>query len=259
MGEASLNLQTSWMNEMKLMLKSMSEQMSQLATKDDLIKIDEKINYAISGFEKVKEELVVIKAENKQLKEKLADLENKSRRNNLIFRGIPESTDYRKVVHELCGSLLGLTSEVNIVQAFPIGRSRTGRRVVLVEFASYKDVLLIMSSMHKAKNTDILIQQDLSYVTRIRRNNLLFWRRRIMQIIPGARLRLRTDVLILTVNNRTVKFKWDDEDGLITEERGNGLALLAEITGVDFLNLPNEAGSGGSVSGVTTEGTPHLK
>lgn len=113
--------------------------------------------------------------------------------------------------------------------------------------------------MHKAKNTDILIQQDLSYVTRIRRNNLLFWRRRIMQIIPGARLRLRTDVLILTVNNRTVKFKWDDEDGLITEERGNGLALLAEITGVDFLNFPNEAGSGGSVSSVTTEGTPHLK
>lgn len=236
----SSNVQSSWIQEIKVMIANINEQMISVAKKDDINILNVKMDKIMVEHSNMKIEIAAIKEENKQLKEKIIDLENKSKRNNLIFRGIPESSHYESVIKEVCRDILGLQNEVDIIQAFPIAKNFSSNRgnVVLAEFASYKDVLMINSNLRKTQNTGIQIHQDFSIATRVKRGKLLLLRREIRRRLPELWIRLHTDTLLIrNAQGVTIKLKWNDEAGLVTTGGVDGFPALKETTGCDFSYL----------------------
>uniref|UniRef100_T1IFC9 Uncharacterized protein n=1 Tax=Rhodnius prolixus TaxID=13249 RepID=T1IFC9_RHOPR len=237
------SFQPSFLNEIKVMMKSMNEQISKLATKEDIGKLEEKIERVLTDNEKMTVELAGLKEENKQLRDRVGALENRVRRNNLIFRGVPDSADYEQAVKDICRNVLGLQEEVSIVQAFPISKSSatSENKVVLAEFLAYKDVLKINAKLRNIKDTGLNIHQDFEPETRLRRAKLLALRREVKRTSPNLRIRLRTDMLLVTGNNgHVIKLKWGDEHGLRTTDGKDGMKALAELTGSDFSNFFKE-------------------
>lgn len=107
---------------------------------------------------------------------KSIDLEARSRRNNLIFRGHPESVendDCFKIIRQFLAEKLEINPDVCIQRAHRLGylnrrrRDRWGRqaslnqpRSIIVNFRDYQDVELILSNAKKLKDTPFGINRD---------------------------------------------------------------------------------------------------
>lgn len=81
--------------------------MKQLATKQDLDNLEDKIDEVIKENNVLKEEINKQKTINEELKMKLDILENKMRRKNLIFNGVIVSQNLKATVQNLCKNLVG--------------------------------------------------------------------------------------------------------------------------------------------------------
>ena len=116
-------------------------------------------------------------AQNERLKlveYKSIDMEARSRRNNLIFRGHPENVendDCVAIVRRFLQKWLGLNPDMCIQRAHRIGnvnrmrRSRGGKisnqpRPIIVNFRDYEDVELILENAKKLKDTSFGINRD---------------------------------------------------------------------------------------------------
>ncbi|XP_065642142.1 uncharacterized protein LOC136073830 [Hydra vulgaris] len=94
------------------------------------------------------------------IKDKLAELEDRSRRNNLRFNGIQESEnetweESEKKIHELLNSRLGINNNIIIERAHKTGKLNYGgkmkNRTIFVKFLNYKDKQTIMENYSKLK------------------------------------------------------------------------------------------------------------
>lgn len=235
MEASSGSIQPAWLHDMMGMIKSLNEKMAKVATKDDLNNIDNKIEKALSGYNELKKDLKVLKQENREMREKIEELENRTRKNNLIFRGLSDHSDYEKVIRDVCRNVLNVTQDINILQAFKIGNLKDDKKIVFVELASYRDIAAILSKLSNLKNTGIYINRDFGFLTRRRRTKLLLLRKEIKRSLPEMKIHLREDKLIVTnVNGRSVKLKWSEDSGLLTTDDMNGFAELKVITSCDF-------------------------
>lgn len=108
------------------------------------------------------------------------DLENRSRRNNLIFYGINEDANETWAISEAkvaktCDNLLGLKLEdTHIERAHRLGRFNAGRcRPIIVNFSSFKTKQGILSQGLRFKDSGISIREDFSESVRQDRRKLL--------------------------------------------------------------------------------------
>ncbi|XP_065684296.1 uncharacterized protein LOC136096680 [Hydra vulgaris] len=94
------------------------------------------------------------------IKDKLAELEDRSRRNNLRFNGIQESEnetweESEKKIHEILNSRLGINNNIIIERAHRTGKLDYGgkmkNRTIVVKFLNYKDKQTIMENYLKLK------------------------------------------------------------------------------------------------------------
>jgi len=115
----------------------------------------------------------------KTLAYKSIDLEARSRRNNLIIRGIAENYDENcfEIVRGLLGRNLGINpATVYITRAHRLGvRSRDRhhvRRPIIVNFRDFGDVERIMSVTNRLRNTPFSIDYDLPKEIQAARKNL---------------------------------------------------------------------------------------
>ena len=96
----------------------------------------------------------------------LADIEARSRRNNLIFRGITENRGENcfQIIRDLIYEHLDLDSDrVYIARAHRLGkfdRHSTKHRPIVVNFRDYCDVKIIMNNAHMLKGKTISIDDD---------------------------------------------------------------------------------------------------
>lgn len=96
----------------------------------------------------------------KSLSAKVDNLENQSRRCNLVFYGVNESdnpernADSERKILELCESKLGLQN-LSIGRAMHrLGRFQSGKnRPLIASFTSYKEKQLILENARKLKNS----------------------------------------------------------------------------------------------------------
>lgn len=110
---------------------------------------------------------------------RLDDLEDRSRRNNLILRGVPDARESweeteAKVASALTASLGGDFPRNSIERAHRLGAFSSSRcRPVIVKFLSYKTKNMILASRSKLKPSNIMVNEDFSPATRHARSKLL--------------------------------------------------------------------------------------
>lgn len=112
------------------------------------------------------------------------DIENRSRRNNLLFFGIPDSgketwDDSEAKVIQLCTDKLGVTVNPSSVErAHRIGKHTVDKpRPIIVKFGLFKDKQRVLSAALKLKGTNISISEDYSKNVRQERAKLLAYAR----------------------------------------------------------------------------------
>lgn len=144
------------------------------------------------------------------LYKQIDDLENRSRRNNLIIRGISEATPeteevlVRSVTHEVFDGILKVKVD-SIERIHRLGRHIPGRiRPVIVKFADFRDKMKILNNCSKLKGTQISINEDFSKrVVEIRKH---LWNSTADERKEGAKARLVFDKV--KINN--VLYAWDE-------------------------------------------------
>ena len=112
------------------------------------------------------------------INEKLIDLENRSRRNNLRIDGIPEHVnetwkDCEEKVKVLLKNKLKLKDDIQIERAHRTGKENQGRpRTIVFKLLSYKDKALIMSCGKRLAGSGIYINEDFAKETVEKRKKL---------------------------------------------------------------------------------------
>ena len=117
--------------------------------------------------------------ENEYLREKMRDLEDRSRRDNLRVDGLKEIDNEtwektEEILQQMIRDVLELEG-INIERAHRVGNKsneKNAPRTIVAKFSSYKDKQAILSVAKKLKGKDIYINEDYSKETlEIRKEN----------------------------------------------------------------------------------------
>ncbi|XP_075534599.1 uncharacterized protein LOC142568604 [Dermacentor variabilis] len=117
-----------------------------------------------------------VKSESIALASRLDDLEDRSRRHNLLFFGIPDGvsetwTQSEKHICELLSRHLNLRiTDGTVERAHRLGAYT---RPIIVKFSSFKTKENILSQKSKLKSTGVSISEDFCRATRLTRKKLL--------------------------------------------------------------------------------------
>ena len=120
--------------------------------------------------QKHKEDINELWKDNDQLCERLRDLEDRSRRDNLRIDGIAELENEtweqtEEILHNLFKEKLELEN-ISVERAHRVGnKGKTDKRTIVLKLASFKDKLKIISEARKLKGTNISINEDYSKET----------------------------------------------------------------------------------------------
>lgn len=167
--------------------------------------------------EELEDRLTKLELQNKQLSDKVAQLEDYSRRLNLKFDGVPESKDetddkLRQAMYSVLQNSLKLDDIANIKleRVHRLGR-RTGNanasnnrpRPVIVRFLSYTDRDMVWRKRFELKGTNIFVSEDFSNPTEETRRKLYPYLRSAK--VAGAKCTLRGDRLIIEGKSYTTK------------------------------------------------------
>ena len=115
--------------------------------------------------QKHKEDINELWEDNDQLCERLRDLEDTSRRDNLRIDGIAEVGNEtweqtEEILQNLFKEKLQLES-ISVERAHRVGdKENNNKRTIVVKLASFKDRLKIISETRKLKGTNISINED---------------------------------------------------------------------------------------------------
>lgn len=163
---------------------------------------------------KLEEENVRLKESIKTLEEKQDDLENRSRRNNLIFYGI-EDRQANESWAESSTKIISIIRDVmkiediscrDIERAHRLG-SRAGQRPIIVKFAHFGVRERVISARVSLKGSNIFIGED--YSRRVREE-----REVLISEMKAARERGCTATVTfnkLKVDGKIFKYSWDED------------------------------------------------
>lgn len=131
------------------------------------------------------------------------DLNNRMRRNNLIFKGIPEEpqekwVDTERIINEFVSSNLGLKAG-EIERAHRVGRPKVDHiRPIVVKFLNFKDKSTILRNASKLKdlqNPRVWIEEDFSARMQLIRKKLRDFARKERK--PNEKYTVTYDKLLL--------------------------------------------------------------
>ena len=172
----------------------------------------------------------------KLLEYKSIDIEARSRRNNLLFRGIPESRneDCKRVILNILEDKLGVDEPPVIERVHRLGRYNRlrGPRPIIAAFSFFRDTEDILSMTGSLKGTPISINRDYP-------NEITNARRTLWPQFKSARANTLNRVCIvypakLLVNGAVVSDMFPEWDRIM---RGSRLSLEAS----DSRNYSNQA------------------
>ncbi|XP_070557445.1 uncharacterized protein [Ptychodera flava] len=180
------------------------------------------------SFAEIKQSLDELKQENAQLRRENDDLENRERRNNLVFYGIEqdcpnESWDSSEdKVKRLLRDKLGIKDDIEfervhrVVNAPPI----RGEKPIIAKFTKFKDRSKVLTNANKLKDTNISIGEDFSRRMRNIRAKLFAFRKAQLEENNAKKIQIRYDKLIVTDDKGAkTTFKVDENSGQVKEMR----------------------------------------
>ena len=157
----------------------------------------EDINSKMSNYEKsyniiqnecnnIQMQLNLLKSQQEKLNEKLIKQESHSRRDNLLFDGIPEGTnetdkDCADIIYNILETNMAIPNarDIKIVRCHRVGAPPAGRRTgdsrprsIIIKLHWYGDRQRIWAARKNLKNSDIFINEDFPAEIRQRRKKL---------------------------------------------------------------------------------------
>ncbi|XP_049267703.1 uncharacterized protein LOC125760039 isoform X2 [Rhipicephalus sanguineus] len=196
--------QTSVLTELSLIRTSQSSIEALVTTLSTRVDTLEKIVQSTQSNETglkadVKDSFAKLSAEIRVLTDKCDDAENRLRRSNLLFCGIPDTKgeswiqSQAKVI-KFCSENLGISiPEDDLERAHRLGRYQQNKsRPIIVKYARFKDKSKILAVASKLKGTTFSIRED--YSARVRQA-----RRKLYDhgMLSGKPFKLRFDKLLL--------------------------------------------------------------
>ncbi|XP_049275858.1 uncharacterized protein LOC119406243 [Rhipicephalus sanguineus] len=137
------------------------------------------------------------------LLDQVDDLENRSRRNNLIIRGVAEDENEKEetLLKKVNDEIFSSTLKVNITsieRIHRIGKKNSGKtRPVILRLADYRDKMKVLQRCSRLKDTDYSISEDFS--KRVQGIRKKLWDSAIEERKAGKKVKLVFDKL--RVNN----------------------------------------------------------
>lgn len=206
----------------------MDHKLSSLATKNDFKLLSGQVNALSDENKALKEEIGLLRQHAETVKAKLVDLEGRSRRNNLIFKGLtwgPKTKDFRHVISKFCSDNFGSDDRLWINRAHPLGRNRDA---IIAHFPSDSDVDYIMSRTRNLKGTKYVVHRDYPSEVREKRAYLMAVRAEVERVTGTRRMPLVFDHITI----ERVRFTW--ESGCLKAGREDGGEKLQTILNHDF-------------------------
>ena len=132
-------------------------------------RLDEEIATVKDDISKMKSDVRLIERDlldPNGVSEKLIELEDRSRRNNLRFDGLTEDTnetwdDCERKIQKILSDKLEITEDVEIERCHRMGKRKGNRpRTIICKFLRFKDKQKILKIEKKLKNSGIYIYED---------------------------------------------------------------------------------------------------
>jgi hypothetical protein len=212
-------------------LANLDEKLSKLATKDDLSKLTHRVASLENENKVLKEQLESMKARDCAVADKLVDLESRSRRNNLIFRGLKgaETTkDCKYLVEKFCSDHLGSDGKVWVNRAHTLGKDR---KTVIAHFPEDWSIDYVLQHAKNARDTGVIVHRDFPREIREKRACLSAVRREIVRVAGDRRMPLVFDHLTVEGTRLT----W--VNGRLRAGQQDGAAKLQELFQHDFTDF----------------------
>jgi hypothetical protein len=196
-----------------------------VATKEDVLELTGKVV-------ELEKENRVLRSEIQLMKSKMDDLEGRSRRNNLIFKGIQNigNKNCEEGIKTFCLEVLGIETDLFINRAHLLGKSKS---TVIAHFPRDKDISTIFSNVHKLKGSKFVIHRDVTKMTRVKIAKMLELKREILKIVGKVNVKLVHDSLIV----EDVKFLWTDGMRFVTADGEEGVSALKTLLRYDFASI----------------------
>lgn len=206
---------TAEMKEIRRSVGSMDAKLTSLVTR--ITEVEERVSKLEDEQASGSAVPAVTKADLQQLTDRLADAEDRSRRNNLRFVGIPEGSeknDMTAFLNQLISTSLGINPPpggIEMDRAHRIGArlarptgEKSRDRTIIARFLRYKDCQNILEEARKKRritwdNQPVMIFPDYSMETQRKREafnpckRALHERKIKFSLLYPARLRIHTD------------------------------------------------------------------
>ncbi|XP_049273573.1 uncharacterized protein LOC119399789 [Rhipicephalus sanguineus] len=171
--------------------------------------IESKVENSTAAFTELTSKISSLEATIQTIQTKLIDLEDRSRRNNLLVFGLPERPDEtfqsltNTVVSEIFENMLGV--KVSTVERIHrIGQKRRNKnRPVVLRLIDHREKINVLRNCSKLKGKDISVAEDFSPETRQTRRYL--WESTANIRKKGEKVKLVHDKVI--INGDT--YAWD--------------------------------------------------
>lgn len=195
--------------------------------------------------EEFKEDIAVVKSQNQELKELVAELKNdlehekkkiefldvKSRRNNLIFRNLPINPDIHMEVGKVIHEKLKIAEKIPTMHVAKVG-GKGNTMDLKVEFCNQQDIIKIFKKIKELKGTNIAVDRDLTKNAQEKKSAMLILRRQLRDVLGNLEnVVVRGDKLKV---NQTI-FYWKD-DQLMTGNK-SGEVEIKKILKNDLRNI----------------------
>ncbi|KAF6209474.1 hypothetical protein GE061_015221 [Apolygus lucorum] len=207
------------------------ERIKNLATKEDILRIQQENNELREENELRKAEIEKLNKEIKARNNEICQLQNEIRRNNIILGGLAttEGRNVKEQVTEFFQSSLGFeTGSLTIVSARILRGRGDAIKPILVTLLGQDDKDAIFQRAPALKNTGFWISSDYTYEIREKRRHLQSIRKILMKSTQGQNIRVSFDKLWV---GKEV-FNWDQEKRLL-HRQGCGFAKIREMLGVN--------------------------
>lgn len=160
--------------------------------------------------DKLKDELQHSKANCVGMQRTIDELEDRNRRSNILFTGIPEDKDEtweisEQKVRRIISDKMDIDEKtIDIERAHRIrnGPTREGSKHIIAMFSKYKDKDKIMKNAYKLKGTNIFVQDDYCKNTRS-----------IQKILRDHRKEIKATGSVRKADVRYKKLVVEDHDG----------------------------------------------
>ncbi|XP_050037935.3 uncharacterized protein [Dermacentor andersoni] len=145
---------------------------------DDLEEKSKSLDRFDTNLTRMQDNVDSLAAQNSSLLSRLDDLEDRSRRDNLIFHGLPDSKETWQQTEEKLTSVLnaalGSFPSSSIQRAHRLGTYQANKcRPIIAKFTNYKAKESVLSSRAQLRSSNIAVNEDFSPATRLARKKLI--------------------------------------------------------------------------------------